>query len=439
MSRLPVAIIGGGVAGISAALRLADSGVQTILFERSDKLGGRIRSFFDSDFGIELDMGAHIISGGYKDFLALLRELKTADDLQWIEPLHLPMKGSGTPVYELCFKNFSGMLGPLAGFLSYKALNIRQRFLLTAQLTRLMMMRHVPALSAEMWLRRVGATHAQMRYFWQPLILATLNALPRHVSVASLRQIIQLGLSAPRGFSLGIAKKPWQKIVGDAALEYLQRKGVDVHFKTGVEQIIIEKDTIGSLVVGGERVEVSAVILAVAPWDWKGIFAPEDFENHFDKVWQAPPESAIHGVHFLFDTEPPEADRLMTGLLGTTTHWIFPRRLQGKRSRWLLSTVASASEQLLSMQEQEVISLTLKELRTILPAFREPVMARCVRVRRATCPFDADLEKRRPAQKTRVSGLFIANDACATGFPATLEGAARAGFRAVEVFRVGEG
>ncbi len=440
MSRLPVAVIGGGVAGISAALRLADFGVQSILFERSDRLGGRIRSFFDSDFGIELDLGAHIVSGGYKDFLALLRELGTVDDLQWIEPLHLSLKGSGTPVYDLRFKNFPGMLGPLAGFLSYKALNIRQRFSLTAQLTRLMMMRYVPALSAEMWLQRVGATHAQMHYFWQPLILATLNALPGHVSVASLRQIIQLGLSTARGFSLGIAQKPWQKIVGDAALGCLQRKGVDVRLKIGVEQIIIEKGTIGGLVVEGERIEVSAVILAVAPWDWKGIFAPEDFEYLFNKVWQVPLASAIHGVHFLFDAEPPEADRLMTGLLETTTHWIFPRRLQGKRSRWLLSTVASASEQLLSMPEQEVISLILKELRSVWPAFSyEPVQARCVRVRRATCPFDADLEKRRPAQKTRVSGLFIANDACATGFPATLEGAARAGFRAAQAFREEDG
>ncbi|MBU1706379.1 hydroxysqualene dehydroxylase HpnE [bacterium] len=432
MSRLPVAIIGGGVAGISAAVKLAKSGEPIILFERSDKLGGRIRSFYDSDFGIELDLGVHIISGGYKDFLALLRDLGTADDLQWIEPLHLPLKESGRPAYHLRFKNLPGMLGPLAGFLSYKALNIRQRFLLTAQLTRLMMMRYVPALSAEMWLRRVGTTPAQMHYFWEPLILATLNASPGQVGLASLRQIIQLGLSTPHGFSLGIAQKPWQKIIGDAALDYLQRKGVDVRLKTGVEQIIIENENISGLVIGSERIEVSAAILAVAPWDWKGIFTPEDFENLFDKVWQIPPASAIHGIHFLFDTEPPEANRLMTGLLGTTTHWIFPRCLQGKR--WLLSTVASASEQLLSMSEQEVILLTLKELHSVWPAFdHKPIQARCVRVRWATCPFEADLEKRRPAQKTRVSGLFIANDACATGFPATLEGAVRAGFRAVNV------
>ncbi|MBU1937831.1 FAD-dependent oxidoreductase [bacterium] len=176
MSRLPVVIISGGVVGISAAVGLAKSGEPIILFEKSDKLGGRIRSFYDSDFGIELDLGAHIISGGYKDFLALLRALGTADDVQWIEPLHLSLKGSGAPIYHLRFKNLPGMLGPLAGFLSYKALNVQQRFLLTAQLTRLMMMHYVPALSAEMWLRRVGATPAQMHYFWEPLILATLNA-----------------------------------------------------------------------------------------------------------------------------------------------------------------------------------------------------------------------------------------------------------------------
>ena len=85
-------------------------------------------------------------------------------------------------------------------------------------------------------------------------------------------------------------------------------------------------------------------------------------------------------------------------------------------------------------------TLILKELRSVWPAFnREPVQARCVRVRRATCPFDADLEKRRPAQKTRISDLYIANDACATGFPATLEGAARAGFRAAQACREEDG
>ena len=179
MSRLPIAVIGGGVAGISAALRLADSGEQTILFERSDKLGGRIRSFYDSDFGIELDLGTHIISGGYKDFLALLRELGTEDDLQWIEPLHLSLKGSGTPVYHLRFKNFPGMLGSLAGFLSYKALNIRQRFLLTAQLTRsdALLLAADDSRDTERFARRCQSGVAQANH---PIrILDTARILPR--------------------------------------------------------------------------------------------------------------------------------------------------------------------------------------------------------------------------------------------------------------------
>lgn len=428
MNPSPVAVVGGGVAGICAATRLAQYGIRTVLFERSARLGGRVSSFFDADFGAELDLGAHIVAKSYRDFLSLLRELGTDSDLHWIEPLHLPLKGIDTPVYHLCFKNLPGMLGPLVGFLSYKALSIPERFRLAAQLARLVSMRDVPNFSAEIWLKRVGANSRQMRYFWQPLILATLNAFPSQVSLTSLQQIIHLGFSTRRGFSLGVPKKPWQRILGDAAQCYLKKQSVDVHLKSRIGEIIIENGRACGITVGGERRDFSAVVLAVSPWDWKSVIASRHFELLFDNIWRTPPKSAVHGVHFAFKNTDTLIDTPMFGLLGTTNHWVFSRSFGDYLQ---ISTVMSASNSLVSESRDRVISMTLKELRAVWPEFNQtPLKIRALRVNRATCPFNADIEKRRPAQKNDVFGLFVASDTTATDLPATLESAARAGFRA---------
>ncbi|MFH1010150.1 MAG: hydroxysqualene dehydroxylase HpnE [bacterium] len=434
ISQLPIAVVGGGVAGISAAFHLSQSGVSTILFERSDRLGGRISSFFDKTFGTELDLGVHIISGGYRHFLSLLRGFGTEKELHWIQPLHLPFKGIGTPTYHLRFRPWPGIWGLLPGFLSYRAVTISERMSLIRQMFRLASMRHVSAISVETWLSDIGATPKQRSRFWEPLILATLNAEPRQVGLAGLRQIIRLGLSQPKGFSLGLPLKPWQEIVGDPALNHLKRRGVEVHFRSKVTQVLVEGKQACGIIADGRRWPVSAVILSVSPWDWRHIFPREQFDFLFDAAWLTPPSSAVHSLYFPSNTRPPMTWP-MFGLLGMTNHWAFVRCSPNHGSPWLISTVMSASDHLLSEPEDKILAIASGELRALWPDFAlESGKARCIRLRRATCPFDVDLESRRPVQKTEVAGLFLAGDATKTGLPATLESAARAGFLAAEAF-----
>jgi squalene-associated FAD-dependent desaturase len=438
ISRLPVAVVGGGVAGISAAFHLARAGIPTVLLERSQQLGGRASSYFDRDFGLQLDLGPHVIAGAYRDFLALLRGLGTDRDLLWIHPLHLPFKGTDTPEYHLRFLRLPGLLAPLGGLLSYGALPLAQRFDLVSQLRRLLSTRPVPALTAEAWLKGVGVTPAQMSRFWQPFILATLNALPRQVGVIGLRQIIELGRSEPDGFALGIPTKAWQDIVGSAALSYLRQHGIDVHLRAKVTGIAVEGNRACAVFVDGKRVEVSAVILAVSPWDWKSVLTPGQFESLLNRVWLTPPAAGIHAVHLLCDQPPTTAP--MFGLFGTVNQWVFASRLSEGERPWLVSTVVSGSGGLFEYTADEVISMTIKELQDIWPHFRADVSkSTCVRVQRGTCPFEADLEEQRPTQKTRVRGLFLAGDSTATGLPATLESAARAGRFAVQALREAPG
>ncbi|MBM3324632.1 MAG: FAD-dependent oxidoreductase, partial [Calditrichaeota bacterium] len=168
IDELPVAVVGGGVAGISAAFHLSQLGVSTILFERRDRLGGRISSFFDKTLGAELDLGVHIISGGYEHFLHLLQEFGTEKDLHWIHPLYLPFKGVDTPTYHLRFRSLPGIWSALPGFLLYHALTISERLGLISQIRRLASMPHIPAISVETWLSGIGATPGQRGRFWEP-------------------------------------------------------------------------------------------------------------------------------------------------------------------------------------------------------------------------------------------------------------------------------
>jgi squalene-associated FAD-dependent desaturase len=429
----PVAIVGGGIAGISAAFHLSQWGIPTVLFERSNQLGGRIRSSFDDEFGAELDLGVHIIAGAYTEFLRLLRGFGTDGDLHWIRPLHLPFKAVDTPTYHLHFRRLPGILGPLTGLLTYRALSFSERLRLASQLLRLASRKNIPAISAETWLSRIGATPMQASRFWDPLILATLNSLPNQIGLSSLHQIVKRGLSQSGGFALGIPLKSWQSIVGDAAQSYLVKHGVEVRLNSKVRQIIIEGGQARGLLVNGEQAPVSRVILAVSPWDWKHILTPELFELLLDRAWLSPPSSAVHSVHSLFETEEPLTTAPMLGLWGTVNQWAFAQRLESHRPLWRVSTVMSASNGLLTQPENQIISMTIRELHALWPDFRcEPSKVRCVRIRHATCPFDADFEKRRPSHKTRITGLFLAGDASATGLPATLESAAQSGLLAAQ-------
>jgi protoporphyrinogen oxidase len=227
--------------------------------------------------------------------------------------------------------------------------------------------------------------------------------------------------------------KSWQSIVGDAAQSYLVKHGVEVRLNSKVRQIIIEGGQARGLLVNGEQAPVSRVILAVSPWDWKHILTPELFELLLDRAWLSPPSSAVHSVHSLFETEEPPTTAPMLGLWGTVNQWAFAQRLESHRPLWRVSTVMSASNGLLTQPENQIISMTIRELHALWPDFRcEPSKVRCVRIRHATCPFDADFEKRRPSHKTRITGLFLAGDASATGLPATLESAAQSGLLAAQ-------
>lgn len=436
MNHPPVAIVGGGIAGISAAFHLSQYGVPIVIFEQGNQLGGRIRSFYDDGFDAELDWGVHIVAGAYTEFLRLLRALGTDKEMRWIRPLHLPFKGIGTPTYHLQFRRLPGILGPLTGFLSYRALSFSERLRLALQLLRLVSKKHVPAISAETWLAQIGATPMQASRFWDPLILATLNSLSNQIGLLSLHQIVRLGLSQSAGFALGLPLKPWQRIVGDAAQSYLVRRGVEVRLKTRVKQVIIENGQVRGLSLNGEQVPVSGTILAVSPWDWRHVLTPEQFELLLDRAWLSPPSSAVHSVHALFETEEPPTTAPMLGLWGTVNHWAFAQRLESHQPLWRISTVISASDGLLSLPESQIIALTVRELHALWPDFRpEPSKVRCVRMQYATCPFTINFEKWRPNQKTRVAGLFLAGDATATGLPATLESAARSGSLAAKALR----
>jgi squalene-associated FAD-dependent desaturase len=433
LNRSPVTIVGGGIAGISAAYHLSQHGISSILFEQGNELGGRIRSFYDDEFGTELDWGVHIIAGAYTEFLRLLRAFGTDKELHWIRPLDIPLKGIGTPTYRLRFGRLPGVFGPLIGFLSYQALSLSERMHLGSQLLRLALGKHVPPISIEEWLARIGATPAQASRFWDPLILATLNSLPNQIGLLSLQQIVKLGLSQSNGFALGLPSKPWQKIVGDAAQSYLTKHGVEVRLKSKVKQVVIESGQVRGLEIDGKKMPASAVILAVSPWDWKNIFAPEQFELVLDRAWVSPPSSAVHSIHALLETNNPPTTAPMHGLLGTMNQWAFAQKAESPSTSWRISTVISASDSLLSLDEKQLNAMAIQELHALWPdCLSEPTRIRCVKMQHATCPFDAAFEKLRPHQTTPIAGLFLAGDATATGLPATLESAARAGLLVTE-------
>ncbi len=79
-----VAILGGGLSGLSAAKHIIDSGHTPILLEARSLLGGKVAAWTDDD-GDVTETGLHVFFGAYPNMMALFKELNIEDRLQWKE------------------------------------------------------------------------------------------------------------------------------------------------------------------------------------------------------------------------------------------------------------------------------------------------------------------------------------------------------------------
>jgi squalene-associated FAD-dependent desaturase len=405
-----VVVVGGGLAGLAAALELLDAGEEVTLLEARPTLGGAVQTLpeREGDPQPPPDNGQHIALGCCHAYLGFLERVGETAAVRR-RPLALPVVGEDGSVAVI-------RPGPLA-LLRYRHLSLRKRLevgRVARRLGRLDPAEHDGETFAAL-LRKLGQSQGAIDRFWDVFVRPALNLRSEEVSAALGVFTVQTALLGERAASdLVLPAAPLGEMHGEAAGRALGEGGAVV--RLGERVVALEEGA--ALLAGGERVEADAFVLAVPP---------DESARLLGEPAPALEDSPIVSGHLLFDRPILRWD--LAALLGSSAHWVFDRgRLTGHEPELgqYLTVVSSGAPELLEVRGRELVELMAGELTARLgPA--ELLWSRVSREPAATFAGRPGTAGARPGPETQRPHTARAGAWTDTGWPATMESAVLSG------------
>jgi squalene-associated FAD-dependent desaturase len=425
-----VAVVGGGLAGLSAACALSGAGWRVTLLERRPYLGGRASSYEHPGTGEVVDNCQHVLLGCCTNLRDLYGRIGVEDKIRWYKRLVFIEPGGRQSVVEP---------GPLPAplhssfsFLAAPFLRLSDKLAISRALLALagpLPQDSAPAFSQ--WLRDHGQTQRAIDRFWAPILVSALNEdldrVSAHYAALVFRESF---LNSAKAGEMGLPAIPLSSLY-DAAGEYIRARGGQVRTRAVVQSFNTDSQAV-RLCVGGNEEPFDAAVIAV-PFQALASMLPDDpvaatlrpFLSRFQT-------SPITGVHLWFDREITTLDHAV--LLDRTIQWMFHKsRIQGRDGHGsYVELVISASKSLVERPRQEIIDMALKELAEFFPLVGEAKLTKATVIKEVHATYSPlpDADSHRPVQVTPWPRVFLAGDWTQTGWPATMEGAVRSGYLA---------
>jgi hydroxysqualene dehydroxylase len=412
MTRQPrVAVVGAGLAGLTAGLELAKRGWRVDLYERSRLLGGKTTSFEVE--GHEVDCGQHVVLACCTATLDLVEELGLSDSL-YVQPrFEVTVLSRNRRPAHLRASALPAPLHLMAGFARYPHLTtvdrVRVGRALVAARTDV-----APKGDMAAWLRRHHQSLRALRAFWEPFLVPALNApLDRVSAVMGLFVIRTAFLGDREAARIAYLTVPLARLA-EAAAARLD----GVHLRQAVVGVHREGDRItGVKLSGGAGAACDACVIAVPP---KRLNAMLDDASALGvaglDAFEAMP---IVDVHLWYDRPVLGCD--FAALLDSPVQWVF------EKSPGYVCCSLSAADDLVQRSERELVELGRKELAAVLPQAARARLLRGAATRDPDATFIPAPGVRRPGPTTVLSNLVIAGAWTDTGWPATIESAVRSG------------
>ncbi|MFE7467278.1 hydroxysqualene dehydroxylase HpnE [Streptomyces sp. NPDC057499] len=432
-------VIGGGLAGITSALRLADAGLGVTLLEGRPRLGGLAFSFRRGE--LTVDNGQHVYlrcCTAYRWFLDRVDGARLAP-LQ--DRLDVPVLDVGRPsgprLGRLRRNALPVPFHLAAGLAAYPHLSLAERASVgRAALALGRLDLDDPALDTVdfgSWLARHGQSPRTIEALWDLVGVATLNATAPDSSLALAAKVFKTGLlSDPGAADIGLPRVPLGEVHDTLARKALDAAGVRTELRAKATGLTRTAEGRWSVETGGERIEADAVVLAVPQHEAHGLL-PEGALDDPDRLL-AIGTSPILNVHVVYDRKVLR--RPFFAALGSPVQWVFDRTdasgLTGPGQYLAVSQSAAGEE--IDLPVAELRARYLPELERLLPAARGAGIRDffVTRERAATFAPTPGAGRLRPGSRTRLPGLGLAGAWTATGWPATMEGAVRSGFSAAD-------
>src|SRR5579864_617319 len=415
-----VIVLGGGLAGLSAAAALGGAGHSVTILEARPFLGGRATSY---EIGEEsIDNCQHVLLRCCVNLLDFYKRLGVEGKIAFHREYTFIEPGGKRSVLR------PGLLPApahfLGSFLGLKFLSFGDK-LAVGRAMRAITREYgtrgdLDRITMQQWLEEKKQPARAVERFWRQVLVSAVNEdLDRMAASHGLQVFRQGFLGGANSHEMGVPAVPLGELYGNDAWKRIGN--VEIRLRSAVEKIVIEEGAVGGVIANGEKLEADHYICAL-PFERVPGVAPE-----LGLDVSAFEHSPITGIHLWFDR--PITDLAHATLLDRTIQWMF-----NKGEGRYVQLVVSASRSLVEMPRAEVIALALKELAEFFTAARDAKLekAHVVKEVRATFSAKPGLESLRPVSRTRVRNLFLAGDWTRSGWPATMEGAVRSGYLAAE-------
>jgi squalene-associated FAD-dependent desaturase len=411
MNDATVHVVGAGLAGLSAAVRLMDEGRRVVLHEAAGAAGGRCRSYDDQALGLRIDNGNHLLLSGNSAALDYLDRIGSRAMLQ----------GPSTAMFDFADLR-SGerwRLNPNDGRIPWWLLEPSRRVpgaALHEYLAPLWTLRATATARLSDVMTCSGPLYERL---WEPVLLAGLNTDPREgaalLAGAMLRETL---------FAGGRACRPLVAVGGlsacfvEPALARLSAYGARIRFGDRLRGLAFADGRATGLEFAGERIGLArndAVILAVPPPAAQELIPDLDAPDEF---------RAIVNAHFR--VEPTKGQPLILGVVNGLSQWVFSYPEY-------VSVTISGADRLMDEPRENLAEAIWREVAALGGFGARAPPWRIIKERRATFAATPIQNAKRPPARTAWANVALAGDWTQTGLPATIEGAVRSGYRAASI------
>lgn len=429
-----VAVIGGGLAGITAALECSRAGTSVTLLESRGRLGGAAYSFTRE--GIRADNGQHVFLRCCTAYRELLEQIE-ASHLVTLQPrLDIPVLGPGGKRASLRRSDLPAPLHLAPALGRYGFLTAAERFSVARAMAALNRIDFEDPAADERsfgdWLRAHRQSARAVDAIWGLIVRPTLNLEPADASLAQAAQVFQVGLLRDRtAGDIGYARAPLSEIHDVAARRTLVGHGVEVRLRHGATTILPADDSFRIEISGAPTLSADVVVVAVPP-DRAGRLLPASAAVDRARLARLG-RSPIVNVHVVYDRRVMELP--FAAGVGTPLQYVFDRtETSGIDAGQYLVVSLSAADAELEMAVEELHDRYLPALAELFPAAAGAGVETFFVTREHSATFRAAPGTRalRPAAETPLPGLVLAGSWTDTGWPATMEGAVRSGRTAAQ-------
>jgi zeta-carotene desaturase len=440
-SQKSATVIGAGVAGMSAACALAEAGLRVQLVERRGYLGGRASSYLHPGVNEVIDNCQHVLFGCCTNLIGFYRRIGVAERIHWTSEMTMIEPGgrrSRLGPFELGPLRLPAPLHSAPSFLNARAFTLADKIALGRAMRAMMKPEALEDTRETLgdWLRRHKQTEGAVNRFWRLVIASALNAEIDSIAVPYAAKVIrELFMNSAEAGRMGMSTIPLSELYANVT-PFLEARGGSVLLNTHVEGAAWDEETSRWMIRTRTGELISDYVILALPFEAMRKLLPhlpaEEGADKLARQIECHEHWPICSVHLWFDREITGLEHAV--LLDREIHWMYNQsKLQGRAGHYI-ELVVSATRSFAALPREAAIQQALRELAEFFPRVKEAKLEKAALVKevRATFGVPPGIDAARPNAVSPWPNCFLAGDWVQTGWPSTMESAARSGHLAAE-------